>query len=109
MPLRNLPTDEPRALADLVRCRPGQVSSRLLTRADDAACLVLLAFSAGESVSEETYVADTLYHVLEGRARVDLPDREVALAAGEALLVPAGVPHAVAAPCDLKLLQVSVP
>lgn len=58
MPFRNLPTDAAAPLSSLVEVRPGQVSSRSLTRIGDALAGTLLAFDEGESVSEETYAGD---------------------------------------------------
>ena len=68
MGLRNLPTDEARSVARLIENRPGQVSSMGLT-AGGSVDFMLMAFSAGESVSEEEYFGDTLYHVVEGGCR----------------------------------------
>ena len=108
MPLRNLPTRAPAPLASLIDLRPGQVSSRALSR-DAGLDLTILAFSAGESVSEEEYFGDTLYYLVEGRASVVLPDADVALEAGEVLCVPAHVPHAVDnVGEDFKLLQLTL-
>ena len=72
---------------------------------------MLMAFSAGESVSEEEYFGDTLYHVVEGAADVVLPDRRVAVAAGEVFMVPAHIPHAVEGHegAAFKLLQLTIP
>lgn len=109
MPLKNLPTDVARPLAALATCRPGQVQSVAFTQVDAPASLVLLAFAADESVSEEVYTADTLYLVVEGTARIVVEGRTVPLAAGEVLCVPAGTSHAVEALGPLKILQVSVP
>lgn len=109
MPLRNLPTDAAASLASLIDLKPGQVSSMALTR-DAGFDLTLLAFAAGESVSEEEYFGDTLYLLVEGAARVTLPDADVALKAGEVLRVPAHVLHAVE-PADgngFKVLQLNV-
>ena len=72
MGLRNLPTDEARSVAGLIENRPGQVSSMGLT-AGGSVDFMLMAFSAGESVSEEEYFGDTLYHVVGGAADVVLP------------------------------------
>lgn len=109
MGLRNLPTTHPEKLAGLITCRPGQVSSMALTSLADAANMTLLAFSAGEGVSEEAYEGDTLYLLAEGEARLALPEGPVALHAGEALMVPRGVPHALAGTDAFKVLQITVP
>ena len=110
MPLRNLPTDAATSLAQMIDIRPGQVSSMALA-SSGAVDFMLMAFSAGESVSEEEYFGDTLYHVVEGAADVVLPDRRVAVAAGEVFMVPARIPHAVEGHegAAFKLLQLTIP
>ncbi len=110
MGLRNLPTDEACPVASLIQNRPGQVSSMGLTTGGSVD-FMLMAFSAGESVSEEEYFGDTLYHVVEGAADVVLLDRRVAVAAGEVFMVPAHVPHAVEGREGgaFKLLQLTIP
>lgn len=110
MGFRNLPTDEARPIAGLIESRQGQVSSMALA-SGGAVDFMLMAFAAGESVSEEEYFGDTLCQVVEGMADVVLPDRRVAVAAGEAFMVPARIPHAVEGHegVAFKLLQLTIP
>ena len=70
--------------------------------------MTVLAFDDGESVSEEEYFGDMLYYAIEGSCDIVLPNRRVALAAGEVLMVPAHVLHAVEGRSAFKLLQVCV-
>ena len=108
MPFRNLPTEAAAPLASLVDARPGQVSSMALTRLGDPIGATLLAFSEGESVSEERYPGDTLYYLVEGAAHIRFREggHEVAMRAGDVLRVPADVEHAVEPTCATKLLQI---
>ena len=110
MEFRNLPTDEARPIAGLIESRQGQVSSMALA-SGGAVDFMLMAFAAGESVSEEEYFGDTLYQVVEGMADVVLPDRRVAVAAGEAFMVPAHIPHAVEGyeGSAFKIMQLTIP
>ena len=108
MPFRNLPTEVASPLASLIDTHPGQVSSMALTRLGDPVAAALLAFAAGESVSEEVYPGDTLYLVAEGVVDVVFSDRRVPVAAGDVLMVPAGVEHAVEPQGAAKLLQVGL-
>lgn len=108
MGLRNLPTDAPMRLSDLTAYHPGHVSSRTLTTLEAGASITVLAFDDGESVSEEEYFGDMLYYAIEGSCDIVLPNRRVALAAGEVLMVPAHVLHAVEGRSAFKLLQVCV-
>lgn len=108
MPLRNLPLDAAAPLAGLIDGRPGQVSSMALSR-DAGADIMLLAFAAGESVSEEEYFGDTLYYLVEGAAEISLPGRAVRMEAGEVLQVPAHTVHAVNnVGCGFKVLQLTL-
>lgn len=104
MPFKNLPTGSATPLATLVEARPGQVSSRSLTRIGDPLAATLLAFAEGESVSEETYAGDTLYYLVEGKAEVNA----VQMTAGDVLKVPAGTPHAVRPAPAAKILQLTL-
>ena len=106
MPFRNLPIDAAAPLASLIDARPGQVSSMTLTRLGDPIGATLLAFSDGESVSEERYPGDTLYYLVEGAAQIRFADHSVAMTAGDVLRVPADVEHAVEPTCATKLLQI---
>ena len=72
MGLRNIPTDAPVQFASLVAARKGTVASRSLTRGGDGS-MTLLAFAAGESVSEEIYPQDVMYSLVEGSAIITLP------------------------------------
>ena len=111
MGLRNIPVDGPARLASLVAEKPGLVASRSLTRGSDAT-MTLLAFAAGESVSEEVYLQDVMYYIVEGEAAVTLPSGVVCMREGDVLCVPAGTPSALGgarADRGFKLLQVAVP
>lgn len=104
MPFKNLPTGSATPLASLVEARAGQVSSRSLTRIGDPLAATLLAFSEGESVSEETYAGDTLYYLVEGSAVVN----GARMTAGDVLKVPGGTPHAVVPASAAKVLQLTL-
>ena len=105
--LRNLPTGEPEQLAGLIAVQPGRVVSMAMSRSQRCQ-MTLLAFGDGESVSEECYVGDTLYYVLEGGLSVTLEGAVRQLRTGDCLAVPAGISHAVAAPEGCKLLQITL-
>ena len=108
MPLKNLPHETPIRLQDLISCRPGQISSMGLTREGSTCSMTLLAFSSGESVSEETYGFDILYQAMEGCPIIVLPDSRIGLEAGQAIVISAGIPHAVEGAGNFKILQVAI-
>ncbi len=108
MPFRNLPSQTAAPLAELISTRSGQVSSMSFTRIGDPLAATLLAFAEGESVSEETYPGDTLYYLVEGTCEIKLPERRLHMAAGDVLMVPAGVEHAVGPTSAIKILQLTL-
>ena len=78
------------------------VSRAILKKATGS--VTLFAFDGGQGLSEHTAPFDALVHVLEGRAEVRIGGEATVLGAGEAILMPAGVPHAVSAPERFKML-----
>lgn len=91
------------ALGDLVTYAEGSIVSRTLARSA-AGSLSLFAFDAGQQLSEHTSPFDALVQVLEGSAELLIGGRPVLAEAGQAVLMPAGVPHAVSARLRLKIL-----
>lgn len=104
---RNLPVDHVVNFAQMIRIQPGRVVSMALSR-EEHCQITLLAFAAGESVSEEQYFGDTLYYVLEGEMPLTIQDREYVLRTGECMAVPAHVLHAVGGTTSFKLLQITL-
>ncbi len=94
-------------LAGLVAVQPGSVVSRTLVKKDKGT-VTLFAFDAGQGLSEHTAPFDALVHVLEGEAEVVLGGKAHRVGAGQALLMPAGVPHALMAVRPFKMLLTMV-
>lgn len=69
--LRNLPTQQPQQLTQLIQIQPGRVVSMAMSRQEHCQ-MTLLAFGDGESISEECYFGDTLYYILEGALYVSV-------------------------------------
>lgn len=90
-------------IADLVAYQEGSVVSRQITKAD-AGNVTLFAFDVGQELSEHTAPFDALVHVLEGQAEVRLAGETSVLQAGDAIIMPASVPHALRAPARFKML-----
>ncbi len=66
--------------------------------------VTLFAFDAGEELSEHTCPFEALLHVLEGAAEVAIGGERLALSAGQTVVLPADVPHAVRAPERFRML-----
>jgi len=90
-------------LAELVGYQEGAVVSRQITKAD-AGNVTLFAFDVGQELSEHTAPYDALVHLLEGQAEVRLGGHPSVLQAGDAIIMPANVPHALKALTRFKML-----
>ena len=82
---------------------PGSIVSRALV-SSDAGSVTLFSFDQGQKLSKHTAPFDALVQVLEGAALLDIGGTPVRARAGQAVLMPAGVPHAVEAVQPFKML-----
>ena len=64
----------------------------------------LFAFAAGQGLSEHTAPFDALVQVLQGQALVTIDGMELELSAGQLVLMPANVPHALKAEQSFVML-----
>jgi quercetin dioxygenase-like cupin family protein len=100
---KGLSKGEKGTVASLVSYQPGSVVSRTIIN-DRAGTVTLFAFDKGEGLSEHTAPYDALLHLIEGEAEVSISGKKSVLAAGEAIILPAGKPHAVKATERFKML-----
>jgi quercetin dioxygenase-like cupin family protein len=100
-------TAEPVGLAGLVTYQPGGVVSRTLLKRKGGTVTVF-AFDQGQALSEHTAPFDAMVEVLEGEVELVIGGKKVTVRTGEAVLMPAGVPHAVHARTKLKMLLLMV-
>ena len=94
-------------MADLAAYQEGSVVSRQITKAD-AGNVTLFAFDMGQELSEHTAPFDALVHLLDGEAEVRLAGVPHLLSAGDAIIMPADVPHALRAVTRFKMLLTMV-
>ena len=90
-------------LLSLVGYQSGSVVSRVILDLG-VGTVTLFAFDEGEGLSEHTSPYDALVHVLEGEAHITIAGEETDLKESEAVVLPAGKPHAVAAKKKFKML-----
>ncbi len=86
---------------------PGAIVSRPIARSPGGS-ITLIAFDAGAELSEHTASYDAVIQVLEGAVEVTIGGVRVEAARGEAVRMPAGIPHAVRATERLKMLLTMV-
>ena len=90
-------------LAEMVNYQPGSVVSRQITKSDTGN-ITLFAFDEGQGLSEHTTPFDALVHVLEGSAEIIISGKSNYLKMGDAIIMPAGEPHALQADGPFKML-----
>ena len=97
--IKNLPHAQPFPLKDQVGYEPGKVVSLTLAQRPGVG-MTLFAFDAGEAISTHAAPGDAMATILEGTAQI------TTLNAGEAVIMPAGIPHAVQAVTPFKMYLV---
>jgi quercetin dioxygenase-like cupin family protein len=89
--------------ADGVAYATESIVSRVLVE-NSAGSVTLFAFDAGQGLSEHTAPFDALVQVIDGQGEFIVDGRVRRVAAGQLLLMPANVPHAVKARKRFKML-----
>ena len=98
-----LPPAQAVDLLGLVDYADGAIVSRTLAE-NDAGTLTLFAFDEGQGLSEHTAPFDAIVQVLDGEAELTIGGEAVTATAGQLVVMPANVPHAVRAPGRFKML-----
>ena len=101
--IKNIEQDTVLSLAGQVEAQPGQIVSRTLAQ-NRAVSVTLFAFAQGEEISTHDSIGDAMVTVLEGTGRFTVGGKEHFCHAGEVLVMPATVPHAVYAPEPFKMM-----
>ncbi len=101
--LKNIEFEKPLELGALVEYQPGQVVSRTLAQ-NSAHSLTLFAFDENEEISSHASGGDAVVTILEGNSNITIGDKQYAVTAGQTIVMPAGIQHAVAADGRFKML-----
>jgi quercetin dioxygenase-like cupin family protein len=94
-------------LADLVDYRSGTVASRMIVN-NPAGSITIFSFDEGEGLSEHTAPFDAVVTILDGEAEVWVAGTTHAMTAGETIIFPANVPHALSATTPFKMSLVMI-
>jgi quercetin dioxygenase-like cupin family protein len=90
-------------IAELVDYQVGSVVSRIVVKAETGN-VTLFAFDEGQELSEHTAPFDALVHVLDGEVEIKISGKLFHLRTADAIVMPAGEPHAVKAVTRFKML-----
>ena len=99
------PPASPVHLAELVSYAAGSVVSRTIKKGE-AGTLTVFAFDEGEGLSEHSAPFDAFVQILEGQAELTIDGQAVEASAGEMVLLPAKIPHALRGLTAFKMLLI---
>ena len=101
--IKNIEPEKVVNLGGLVQYMDGQVVSRTLAQ-NSAVSVTLFAFAKGEEIGTHDSEGDAMVTVLEGAGEFTVGGVKHQVKAGEALVMPAKIPHAVYAVEAFKML-----
>lgn len=105
--IKNMEFSKAVEFSKLVDYQPGRVVSLTLVQ-NEALSLTLFAFGKGEGVSTHSAPGDALVHILDGKAEITIGDLTLTANAGEAVVMPADIPHGLEAVENFKMLLILV-
>ena len=91
---KNIEKQKVLQLKDLVEYQDGQVVSRTLVQ-NDYVSMTLFSFDKDEEISTHAAGGDAMVTVLEGTGRFTVGGEVFILSAGDTLIMPKDIPHAV--------------
>ena len=90
-------------LAELVEYSKDSIVSKTILD-KPAGTVTLFAFDKGQKLSEHTTPYDAVVQIFDGQARLTIGGQDVEVSAGQIIIMPGNVPHAVAAEEKFKML-----
>ena len=105
--IKNIEFSKAIEMESLVEYRQGQVISRTLAQGRNLS-LTLFAFDQGEEISSHSSGGDAMVYLLDGEADITIGDETFHVKKGETIVMPAGIPHALLAREQFKMLLVVV-
>jgi quercetin dioxygenase-like cupin family protein len=93
------------SLASCVEYQEGSIVSREILK-KETGTLTVFAFDQGQGLSEHTAPFDAFVNVLDGEAEILIDGQSDIAKAGEFIILPANVPHALKAEVKFKMLLV---
>ena len=98
---------KPFKLSDHIEYAIKSVVSKTLLK-KNTGNLTLFSFDQGEGLTEHTSPYDAVVYVLDGSARIIIGGQPQTVKAGEMLIMPANIPHALQADERFKMLLIMI-
>lgn len=86
-----------------IQYEPGGIVSKIIMK-NTAGNVTLFAFDKNQQLSEHTAPFDALVQIVEGKAEILINKEPFLLNAGESIIMPAGIPHALNATESFKMI-----
>ena len=94
-------------LADIVAYEKGKVASLTLTQQKGVG-ITLFAIDQGEGLNTHSAPGDALATILDGKVEITIDGKPYVAEAGQAVVMPTGIPHSLKALEPFKMLLVVV-
>lgn len=94
-------------LVDNIAYADGSVVSKILLK-KDIGNITLFSFDKGQGLSEHMAPFDAVVQILDGQAEITIGGEKHQVKAGEMLIMPANVPHALSAVERFKMLLIMI-
>ena len=91
------------SLNEAIHYQESAIVSKIVLKKETGS-VTLFAFDAGQELSEHTTPHEALLQVLDGEANITIAGEVFLVKAGEMIILPANVPHAVQAPQKFKMM-----
>ena len=90
-------------LNSLIEYVKSSVVSKIIYK-NDHVILTLFALDQGQSIAEHLTPFDALAHIIDGEAEIVIGEEKRIIKAGECIIMPANIPHALFASNAYKML-----
>ena len=94
-------------VADVVEYASQSVVSKQVLK-KETGNVTLFAFDKGEGLSEHTAPFDAIVNILDGQAEINIDGKPHLLNAGESIIMPANIPHALKAVEKFKMMLIMI-
>ena len=101
--IKNIEFSKAIELKSLVEYQQGQVVSRTLAQGRPVS-ITLFAFDKGEEISSHASSGDAMVHILDGVAEITIGEEKFIVKAGETIIMPVNISHALLAKEQFKMI-----
>jgi quercetin dioxygenase-like cupin family protein len=98
---------KPAALAEMIDYADDSIVSKTLID-KPVGTITLFAFDKGQKLSEHTAPYDAVVQLIDGSADITIGGKVETICAGQLIVMPANVPHAVAAKEKFKMMLIMI-